>query len=211
MSENQGFTLQDVTIFPQDIQTLNNGCCINDGIIHFYLRLIQNNFKGSSNSFYFFMPCSVQLIQAFEVQNIKEIFRGLNLFNYQYVFFILSDFNLSTLSSNHWSLVILHNNDGQQIFYHFDSLNQSNEKQAKLFINKICKIFDIQNESCVPISSIRQVNCYDCGVYVIAFIENFLSNGYNFNAAADLLTPQYITDFRHMMKKRITEFITNSK
>jgi Ulp1 family protease len=50
-----------------------------------------------------------------------------------------------------------------------------------------------------------QTNCYDCGVYVMAYLEKFLETGGDHQAACRFLTPEFVTQYRQDVRNHIIE------
>ena len=198
------FEKDDVQINKQEFNTLNDRMCIGDMIMHFQLRSLQNKYRDKKNFFYPFMPCTVQFMQAYDVEMTKSSFTGLNLKSYQYVFFPMSDFTTESMSASHWSLLYIDNTKGTMQFKHFDSMKQCNLLIARNFAKKIKQIFDLDNFSVEELRCENQTNKYDCGVYVMAYIDTLLQCN-DHDEANRQLTPSLVNDYRKYLKDYVIE------
>lgn len=194
----------DVQINSQEFNTLADGMCVGDMIMHFLLRCLQKKYKERENFFYPFMPCTVQFIQTYPVEMTKSSFTDLNLGSYQYIFFPLSDFTAEKMAASHWSLLYIDNTKGDMQFKHFDSMNHSNIKPANDFVNIIQQIFDLKNLTIEELICNKQTNTYDCGIYVMAYIDALL-RCQNHNDANQQLTPSLIDNYRRYLRNYILE------
>lgn len=194
----------DVQINEQEFKTLNDKMPVGDMIIHFHLKSVQIKYQDRKNYFYAFMPCTVQFIQNYPIEMTKSSFENLNLKLYQYIFFPLSDFSSDLMSATHWSLLYIDNTKGNMRLKHFDSLNHSNINPAKIFIQKIKQIFGLENSSVEELKCNHQDNTYDCGVYVMAYIDALLQCQ-DHTEANRQLTPSLVKDYRHYLRNYIIE------
>lgn len=194
----------DVQISKQEFETLKDNTCVGDMIIHFHFRCQEKKYSKKKNYFHMFMPCTVQFMQTYPLEMTKPSFSDLNLFNYQYVFFPLSDFCVDTLSATHWSLLYIDNTNGQMQFKHFDSMRHSNIVPAHNFVEKLKDIFGLQKLTIEELKCKSQGNSYDCGVYVMAYVDALLQCQ-NHEEANNQLTPSLIKRYRQYLRKYILE------
>ena len=202
-----GYVLKDSNIYQADIDTLDDGSCLNDMIMHFYLRLLEIKYQTEKQpkKIQFVMPCTIQFIQAFPLEMVQESLTDDFLKGYNYIILPLSDFNTQSLSSTHWSLLILAQTDKNIAFYHFDSMNQSNSSHARNLAEKISSLISKKTYDFNTISSDSQINSFDCGVYVLRYIKSFLDNNYDLNKVVEGITPEEVHQFRHQIRQEIED------
>ena len=200
-----GFMLKDANIYMSDLKTLNDGECVNDMVIHYYLRILELQYhtEQQPKTIQFIMPCTIQFIQAFPIEIVKESLSNDFFEGFRYFILPLSNFNTESLSSSHWSLLIVLRNAQSLEFYHYDSLAQSNSSAARELATKIANILSIENYNYKGINSNSQINSYDCGVYVMAYVKAFLDSKYDITKVTEGITPEKIYNFRHQIKQDI--------
>lgn len=185
----------------RDVKTLNDTVFINDVIINFYLHIINKTFSKYQTSFYifntFFFPIlcegntnEINIPYVLLSNSIVKMKSKIDIFTKQYV--IVPIFN-----AFHWSLVIiLHpgkmkniSSSNYPVIIYLDSyitemkpcvriiqkylyhlLDDRKEPPIEEYLEKVRKIKTVMLN--VPM----QPNCYDCGVFMLHFIEKFLIN-----------------------------------
>ncbi|OHT05376.1 hypothetical protein TRFO_05961 [Tritrichomonas foetus] len=199
----------DVQITRQELATVQDGMCIGDMIVHFHFRCLERRYKENENYFYNFAPCTVQFIQTYP-EFAKDSFTHLKLESYKFIFFALSDFTVERMAASHWSLLYIDNSKGEMKLKHFDSMNQCNLGAAKNFVTKLSQVFDLKSTKIEPLKCVSQPNCYDCGVYVMAYLDAFLQTN-DHEESNKQLKPDLIYQYRKYMRDYINECIECQK
>ncbi|OHS93864.1 hypothetical protein TRFO_02398 [Tritrichomonas foetus] len=208
---------QEVEISRREFKSIQDGMCCGDLILYYKFRCLERKYSElyKNHYFYTFMPTAIQFIQAFPLEMVKDSFSHFKPDQYKFVFFPLMDFDVRTQSATHWSFLYIDNRDGQMKLKHFDSNGQGNYDTAVRFVSIISQVFDIPNKEIEPLCCASQNNCYDCGVYVMAYADELLSAKGDHEAANSKLTPsycyQYRKEFREFIWERGQEMAASSK
>ncbi|KAK3922222.1 Sentrin-specific protease 2 [Frankliniella fusca] len=157
-----------ITLRRRDLATLMCGNkWLNDQVINFYLQLIQN--RGQREGYPSVKVLSTFLfpaLQAKESSLCNEWDRNMpDLFNFKYCLIPIH-------YNDHWSLIIIHVN--MRIIEYFDSLRIGNKACFQIvtdFIRKTTKQ-EIWICHCIEDRPIQE-NGYDCGMFVLAYAEQF--------------------------------------
>ncbi|CAH8494897.1 unnamed protein product [Schistosoma turkestanicum] len=154
-----------------DLDTLNEGCFVNDNIITFYLEYLRHTKLCHASNILLMDPAASQLLKLADEESVKLVLDPLELKSKDWIFLVVND-SASRVSSGgcHWSLCIyspllMHG-------FYFDSLDYSpNFSGARILCNKLStflgnSVVDIE----LP-NVMKQNNGYDCGIFCIVFIE----------------------------------------
>lgn len=176
-----------IELHGEDIARLQPGEMLNDAIIDFYLLNLQLTMQ--SDSIHIFNTQFYQLLKRrAEIDRyVKTVPSSVNIFDKDFVFIPINE-------NVHWSLVVLcypgnltHEN---HCILYCDSLYNST---SNIHINYIRDYLTRRyfherererefNEENYPLniaSLPKQTNSYDCGVYMIHYVEYFVRNGIN--------------------------------
>ncbi|EAY01734.1 hypothetical protein TVAG_108910 [Trichomonas vaginalis G3] len=94
-------------------------------------------------------------------------------------------------------------------FLHFDSLKNMNLVPAKKFSDKIAEAFNIKNYKFKNMKSPLQNNDKDCGVYLMAIMDEIASTRKISDNLRNKITPDYIKKFRIALMTCITQSKAN--
>lgn len=199
-------TLDDSEIFEHNVRTIMPKQCVDDMIIHFHFRYLLLKHPEWKSLATFVMPCTVQFIQTYPMEMVKESMYDLKMDNFNFIFFPMSDIDRCSRRATHWSLLYFDRTRPVPKFLHFDSMNQSNKSNAKALASKICELYGISDHSIEFIHGVRQPNGYDCGVYVMAYAEQLLLANGNVKTACANLSHQYISQYRNYVLNNINSY-----
>ncbi|KAH9627189.1 hypothetical protein KSS87_020735 [Heliosperma pusillum] len=196
---------ESLEIFRSELKCLEPGECLTSTIMNFYIRHLQQLCSTSDRSkqkFYFFNTYFYSKLQeAMTHQNEETFFikfrrwwKGVNIFEKTYIFLPIND-------DKHWSLVILcisDEEDSGPIILHLDSLGLHSSrliiKNVKSLLENEWKYLKEDGEAVnIPIPDTlkenlseridgktieapRQTNDYDCGLFVLYYIERFIED-----------------------------------
>lgn len=217
-----------ITITKHDMSKLYPNVCLNDKIVNFYLKFLEDYFIPSNNKIYitnsYWYPLHYKNINNQE--QFKNTGNKFTIFNY--------DILITPINENyHWTLVIINNlskmrniieycdydsiEETPEIFY-LDSLGLVNENCfniiKKLLFIEYNKCADISNDYNNDIQSKlrfiksyapklpKQENFFDCGIFMLYFCEKFLSDIEFFfsNAKQDSIDSNNTTDSDPLLK-----------
>ena len=212
--------IDDTIIYDHDVETLNPGSWVNDAILHFHGRvLIEGKTKDNKEKVLFVPPCTVQYIRFYDA---KDVFEQWKLNEFKMVFFPLTNGISLNNRGSHWSLLVWFPHgyplsDQQNLlsaplqpkFAFLDSIHCNGKpiSMAKELAHSVTSFFFPQktNPDFQKCSVPRQNNCYDCGVYLMAF-EDYLASNNCIENAEQLITSQYIKEYRDKLQKFIINF-----
>ena len=164
----------DSVIYKSDVQTLSGPEYISDNVISIFMELL----NAKCSDVFSLSPSVVQLMKMTQITQLKEMFEGLELHQYQIIFCPVNDSNSSTshVSGQHWSLLCYVHS--QACFFHLDSSNSFNDVDAKGIASRISSLLLLGEHNCQfkTLSCSQQNNGYDCGLYVIYFAKQIIND-----------------------------------
>ena len=202
-------SISDVAIQQYDINTISSPYSwVNDAIIHIFGRMIEKNINNSESGLtkkiLFVAPCTVQFIRFFQNDDeVKGCLQNLNIELFETVFFPITNGTSFTSRGNHWSLLIFI--PSLKEFMYCDSISSHrNIPMAHSLIKKIEFHLNYQKTKLSELDLPCQNNSYDCGVFVMAYMEYYAKNG-NFNEIE-----KYINQSKmHELRQNFTQQIKN--
>lgn len=127
--------------------------------------------------------------------DLTNLLQELEINPYRYTIFPLR------VNNNHWGMFILENNGGnKQVYYTSSGRGTENEKeQIKPLINQLVNQNATNNIQIIQ--GAKQNNSWDCGVYLVKYIEELLETGRL--ELTRSITEQECQSFRSEWKQRI--------
>lgn len=161
----------DTILYQADVDLLNGPHWLNDAIISFYLEYLEKE-KYSNTRILLISPAVTQCLKASPPVELPVFLDPLNTRENNFVFMPLNDCeDLRSPGGTHWSLLVY--SKPENTFYHVDSSNESNDRQAKILASNLSHYFSTnKNYFFKPLDSLQQDNMYDCGIYMLCNIEN---------------------------------------
>jgi Ulp1 family protease len=193
---------KDTQIYTRDLNTLSDDAWVGDMIIAFQMRLLEAKYPDSDTVF--ILPPTVKFIQTFPLDTVRESLDLLNLQNASCVFLPLADIDRFGRGATHWSLLSIERTP-QLVFNHFDSMGHSNRRPANHLTEIMANYFEVADAEVTWLPCPSQGNSYDCGVYVMAYMDMFLRTGRSHQEACQILTPDFITQYRRDFRGQIVE------
>lgn len=189
------FAYKNECIYKRDLDIIINNQYINDSILSTkYLILLD---KIDQNSIKIFGPMT---IQAFRYDtDAPQYIDDFNPFEAEYVLLPNTDSKSFSDTGGHWSLILWKTNkdkNSKNMFYHFDSHNSYNENSSYRTVVKLCELFNVIDFEFLGVDSPQQKNSYDCGIFVIMFIEYLLKNNANFSNIVNEINQDMATKYR---------------
>lgn len=207
----------EINLYDRDFATVQDNMCLNDMIMYFKIRCLERKYQDllQKKFFYILMPQVSQVIQTQTPETSKLLVPKASFEDYKLLFFPISDFSYATKSATHWSLLYVDNRNGEKRIRHYDSHSQLNIKPAIKFASLISQIYQLPSADVEMLNCSTQQNMFDCGIYVLAYIDNLIEKLGDHEAADKILTPEYIyqyrKDIREYIPKRAKELEENNE
>ena len=122
--------IEGVSITLDDRRSLDYGKRVTCTIISLYMKQAEILNELEKNKILLLQPAIVQLLQLYGREDVKEQKKQLNMANYDWIFFPVSD-RKNTMDGDggsHFSLVIFSKKDHR--FFHFDPIRGLNKRSA---------------------------------------------------------------------------------
>ncbi|KAL9688845.1 hypothetical protein QQ045_033270 [Rhodiola kirilowii] len=162
---------EDVVLRRSDLDILSGPEFLNDRIIEFYFSYLTSS--DSSKKKLFFPPAmAFWVANCPDAQSIHDVLEPLNLPSYDIVVFPINnnDDVSRAEGGSHWSLLAYHKKSG--VFLHHDSSRGLNHVHALRLFRCVSQFLDASGSpKYKKADTPKQVNGYDCGVYVIAIAK----------------------------------------
>jgi Ulp1 family protease len=177
MEEEIEVSLNNVALRKSDILTFQDYHQLNDLSISFYFEILNEKFSTFNNEFILLDPATVfLLIFETDLEDLIAMLKLLNLQSKQYIFIPVNDTDskFKVAGGNHWALLIYQKSD--QTFYYVDSM-LSFIKNTNVIVKNMCEILGIKPNSeiiCFDEEK-QQQNTYDCGMFVLSYVEALLN------------------------------------
>ena len=171
LSDSGILNYQKTTISQSDLISLNGCNWINDSIISLWSEHLQKEVYRENNRILFLSPSVTQAIKIGERKDIPLILNPTEAWLKNYIFLPVNDnVSPSTQGGNHWSLLIYSKND--KMWYHFDSIQGSNNKHARNIVERLNIYLDFKDTPVMTETKCTQQNdSYNCGAFVMLYTQ----------------------------------------
>lgn len=153
-----------------DVALLQGPHWLNDHIISFYLEYLDMVVFKDNKDMLFISPEVTQCLKIVSDEEINIFLEPLDAVNKSFIFFPINNNQRDQVGGSHWSLLVF--SRPEKSFYHFDSMNPSNENQCEIFIRKIKSHLNVDTVLHRAAHCLQQNNGYDCGVHVLCNAAN---------------------------------------
>ena len=159
--------IRDVALFEEDLQSINDGKWISDGIIAFWFRYLEEEVYKDNQDIIFIPPAVTQIFKQGVTETFRIFANSLNIGQRKYVLLAVNNNNkLDKAGGYHWSLLVYKVKD--DVWLHYDSMEDLNLCEAKTIVNRMQ---DYLKPGSTPkleiVYSTQQRNGYDCGAYTM--------------------------------------------
>ncbi|MCP4254983.1 MAG: hypothetical protein GY775_16575, partial [Candidatus Scalindua sp.] len=208
--------LGEVNITDEDIQSLEIGQDVTDGIITLAMKLLEEAFDTiiKRDRIRLLSPNLTYLLQRGNKIDVMEEKKNLKINESEWVLYPINnktDVN-EINGGTHWSLLLYSKKD--RTYYHFDPIQSMNESHAKhMILNTLdYDTFEKGLPNYVEMKCERQTNGHDCGPYIMMYMAAIIENIRNGNDINDIknfnINPKVplckgATDKREWLKKTI--------
>ena len=151
---------------------MEEGQWISDSIIALWFKYLQDEVHGENSNMIFIPPSVTQVLKEGFTDDFSIILEPLNIWQKKYIFMAVNDNKSKTEpGGQHWSLLIY--TIKEDMWYHYDSLNNLNLKEARYLVGRIQ---DYLRPGATPKITeaicTQQDNNYDCGAYTMIYAQN---------------------------------------
>ena len=187
-----------------DLNLLIEPNWINDNILEF---CCEYNEKNSNSDIMFLRPAMVHLLTNCNDPETARIAAPSLLPQANVIFIPVNDNSQNIVGGSHWSLLVYSRKT--ETFYYYDSLNGYNLSSARRTHARLSPLISNFKTSLVQVDTPKQINGYDCGVYVICITEEILRR-INANEKMEsldqwkllnIVTPKNVTEKRSLLYK----------
>ena len=158
--------IRDVALFEEDLQSINDGKWISDGIIAFWFRYLEEEVYKDNQDIIFIPPAVTQIFKQGVTETFRIFANSLNIGQRKYVLLAVNNNKLDKAGGYHWSLLVYKVKD--DVWLHYDSMEDLNLCEAKTIVNRMQ---DYLKPGSTPkldvVYSTQQRNGYDCGAYTM--------------------------------------------
>lgn len=112
-------------------------------------------------------PTQVQIIKLLE-DDAKTVLDSLKAATKKRILLPIND--LGADGGQHWSLLAFSRDEN--MFSSFDSMHNSNTSSTSQLVISMKKALNVESAGFVQVRCLQQDNFYDCGIHVLANIEN---------------------------------------
>jgi len=205
-------TYGDTTLHQSDVDLLEGDNWVNDNIIAFYFEWLTNErFKEFKEIILFMDPSTIFLTENSEdPEELKTCLVALNLDTKARVFMPINNHTTTeTAGGTHWALLVYEREHDRFVYY--DSYYSEIIEAARLAAFKIYPLLGVEDykEGNVPKITLgecpKQINGYDCGLYVASFAELLLAAflGEQTKTLKQSVTPATIASKRKEIKELV--------
>jgi len=160
-----------------DVALLQGPHWLNDHIISFYLEYLDMVVFSDNKDMLFISPEVTQCLKIVSEEEINIFLEPLDAANKSFIFFPINDNQKDQAGGSHWSLLVF--SRPEKAFYHFDSMNSSNQRQCENFIKRIKGFLNVSTVELRAAHCLQQTNGYDCGIHVLCNAENIAHHVFN--------------------------------
>ncbi|PIN01402.1 Sentrin-specific cysteine protease (Ulp1 family) [Handroanthus impetiginosus] len=199
----------DVVLRRSDLDILSGPYFLNDRIIEFYFSYLTSCYSSED---ILLVPPSIAfwIKECPDVASLKDFVEPLHLSQKKLIIFPINDNADVSMAEggSHWSLLAFERN--ANVFVHHDSSGGINGAHAKRVYRTVVSYIASSDAKYVECSSTpKQVNGYDCGLYVTAIARAicdwYQSDGLKnledlwFSTIKEQITPSFVSKMRNDM------------
>ncbi|XP_014609295.1 PREDICTED: sentrin-specific protease 8-like [Polistes canadensis] len=155
-----------------DVNLLRGEYWLNDNIIGFYLEYLHDHLNvPNKNEILYISPELTQLLKMTNPSQYDIFLKPINAHTKKFIFFPLNNLNRKDAAGgSHWSLLVY--SKPENTYFHLDSFQDTNGSIASTFTNNLMLYFNCKNDTkFIEKDCPQQTNGYDCGLYVLCFID----------------------------------------
>ena len=174
VSFKTSYEIGGITIYNEDITSLDDGKWITDPVIALWFQDIQEEVCVKHPEILFIPPSVTLLLKEGFTDDFNVILDPLNIWQKKYIFMPVNNWKATSKGEGtHWSLLMY--TIKENMWYYYDSLKKLNLKEARYLVGRVQ---DYLRPGSTPkiteaICS-QQQNNYDCGVFTMAYTNELV-------------------------------------
>lgn len=183
---------------------------VTDRVILFRYSLLEERINTESNTDNVIFMIPVLSLKIILFRNGVSL-SPFPVFEKDVVFLPLTEMKKFGDCGQHWFLVVWRTNRSNEklnTFYIMDSFNRKSEIIRDL-VSVIAERFDVKNYNVEFIETSMQENSFDCGLFLIGFMEYLAEHMWDFDGLRSQVTQSHITPMRaeiaHQILQKINE------
>ena len=217
--QSQGILLTygDCTIRQREIDAFKEGNWLNDEAIFFYYEYLRNIYKEETKEINLIDPATVTcILNENDANEINTNLAPLKLSQYSKILFPLNDSQdvKSFYSGSHWALLVYEKAVNKWEIWNSMGSSQEMIKNSNHVINLTNVGADENGILSESQLCQKQINSYDCGMYVLAnseLIVKYRGKSNSLLYEAKEITPQYISQMRKKIHNLLIKLISEKK
>ncbi|KAJ2760435.1 hypothetical protein IWQ57_006307 [Coemansia nantahalensis] len=173
MSGQPLFTYHDASVYASDLPSLHVGHWVSDAILAFYFEYLTHEILRGDDTMLLLKPALVQFLRQQTDVKAAQAALPAGAGKKQLVFVPIHSGDAGRADgASHWSLLVLCTNGESPAFHYFDSRANANYAHALATKERMGQVLlggmhaHMHTHSCP-----QQENGFDCGVFVILFID----------------------------------------
>ena len=209
ITQNQQWKYNGITITKADMDSLRYEQWVTCTMISIYMEMSEKARKDLApyHKVSFIRPENAQIFKFQDRATTKKLKEDLKMNESDWVFLPVNNRTdeMNGDGGSHWSLLVYYRKSHS--FYHYDSIKGKNWNHAKELMTNVLDGDDVDERGQLPgiyeVVCGTQPNTYDCGIYVMFYMEVILGR-ILFNENKGLFpTREQILRIRHWLRKEV--------
>ena len=146
---------------------------LTDNDINLFFNHLNLSFKLKCKKIFLVDPLISSIIRL-DYESSKRHLESIKIKKFDFVLFPVNNCS-PQFEGSHWSLLVY--NKGKNKYYHFDSITSLNHNVAQNLADNFSQYLHHKNKpEIVQVNCQQQNNSYDCGVYLLYFSQEIITN-----------------------------------
>ena len=205
---------QGTNITSSDISTLDNGQWVCDEIIALFLAFMREDRSMKEKKILLVNPSTAFILKECEDKKlVQELKSELKINEMEWVFYpVNNNKKANSVGGTHWSLLMYCRKEN--LYYHYDPIEGTNIEHAKKIVLNTLDMNHFGRKGLPEYKEIKcpqQENTYDCGPYIMMYIQKLTDNIISDRALYSYhINKNEVTKFREQLQDVIQYRISKS-
>lgn len=202
------YQVKNYALYDYEVEYIEKDQWVNCGVLSFagiQLELAANKSCDENHKNVMYFPGSIFYFVRTAQRNMAlSVLKYWDFFKAKYILMPFNNGTDPSVSGDHWSLLIWDTNyskDETSKFYFFNSMEGTDIDLARETAARMCEYYDVLSFEFIEKESPQQLNCFDCGMFVIAFMEQF-TKSLDFDDILENVDQSYVTKLREEYLER---------